>query len=125
VRESQIKAVEILSEGSTIPLARYELGNAVWAECFLRKRISQSEGEKMLQTIFGILHAMEITILEGEEEGIAVLKEACKLNLTYYDAAYIYEAIKTNKVLATDDKKLAKAAEKMGLKTLSTSTFSK
>lgn len=124
-REFRSKAIDMLLEGSTISLVHYELGNAVWRECFLLKKINQSEAEKLLQTMFALLHTMDVAVLEDETEGMAVLKDACELNLTYYDASYISEAIKTNRVLVTDDRKLAKAAEKAGLKTLTTEAFSR
>jgi predicted nucleic acid-binding protein len=125
VRELRGKALDALLEGSTISLARYELGNALWRECFLLKRISQDEAEKLLRTMFAILHAMDVKVLENEDEGSTVLNQACKLNVTYYDAAYISEARKSSKVLVTDDGKLAKVAEKMGLKILTSGTLSR
>ena len=42
---------------------------------------------------------------------------AIKLGITYYDASYLAEAIRTGGVLVTDDEKLSKAAESIGLKT--------
>ena len=125
VKEFRAKAVDMLLEGSTISLVRYELGNAVWRECFLLKKISQGEAEKLLEAMFAILHAMDVAVLEDEDEGTTVLREACRFNITYYDAAYVSEAIKSNKVLVTDDRKLAKAAEKAGLKVLTTDSLSK
>ena len=125
VREFRGKALDTLLESSTISLARYELGNALWRECFLLKRIRQDEAERLLRTMFAILHAMNVKILEDEDEGSTVLNQAGKLNVTYYDAAYVSEAFKSNKVLVTDDRKLAKAAEKTGLKTLTSRTLSK
>jgi predicted nucleic acid-binding protein len=124
VRELRGKALDTLLEGSTISLARYELGNALWRECFLLKRISQDEAERLLRTMFAILHAMDVKVLEDENEGSTVLNQACKLNVTFYDAAYVSEACKSNKVLITDDRKLAKVAEKTGLKTLTSKTLS-
>lgn len=125
VKDLRGRAVDILSEGSTISLVRYELGNAVWRECFLLKKIRQEEAEKLLQTMFAILHTMDVAVLDAENDGDAVLKEACRLNLTFYDAAYVSEAIKSNRILVTDDRKLAKAAEKAGLKILTANAFSK
>jgi len=124
-KEFRGRAVDVLLEGSTISLVRYELGNAVWRECFLLKRITQDEAEKLLQTMFAILHAMDMAVLEDEDDGNKVLREACNLGITYYDAAYVFEAIKSDRVLVTEDKKLAKAAEKTGLKTLPTNALSK
>jgi predicted nucleic acid-binding protein len=118
VREDPNDALDILSEGSTIHLAYYELGNALWRECFLLKRISMEEAEKSLCFMYEILKRMQITSLDIDT-GRLVLDAAGKFNLTFYDAAYLTEAKKSNQPLVTDDKKLARAAENIGIKTLS------
>jgi predicted nucleic acid-binding protein len=123
IRELRGEALDKLLEGSTISLAYYELGNALWRECFLLKRISQKEAENLLRAMFAILQAMDVVLLENEDDGSVVLDKACKFNLTYYDSAYVAEACKSKKVLVTDDKKLAKAAENAGLKTLTSRTL--
>ncbi len=123
VRELRGDAPDKLLEGSTISLAYYELGNALWRECFLLKRISQEEAENLLRTMYAILQAMDVVLLENEDVGSAVLGKACKFNITYYDSAYVTEAHKSKKILVTDDKKLAKAAENAGLKTLTSKAF--
>lgn len=40
VRELGEKALDLFREGSTISLAYYEIGNALWRWCFLIKRIA-------------------------------------------------------------------------------------
>jgi predicted nucleic acid-binding protein len=122
VREYPDDALDILSAGSTIHLAYYELGNALWRECFLLKRISAQEAEKSLCFMYEILERMQISPIDVDTGG-SVLDAACKCNLTFYDSAYLTEAKKSNKPLVTDDKKLAKAAENFGLKTLSSMTI--
>lgn len=118
VRELRSEAPDKLADGSTIPLAYYELGNALWRESFLLKNITQEEAEISLRAMFRILEAMNVVLLENENEGKAVLCNACEFGLTFYDSAYVAEALKSNKMLVTDDKKLAKAAEQAGVKTL-------
>jgi predicted nucleic acid-binding protein len=118
VRELRGEAPEKLAEGSTISLTYYELGNALWRECFLLKRISREEAEKSLRAMFGIVQAMDVILLEDEDEGSAVLNRACEQKITYYDSAYVAEAFRSKRILVTDDKKLAEAAEELGLKTL-------
>ena len=118
VREDPNDAVDILSVGSTIHLAYYELGNALWRECFLLKRISKEEAERSLCFIYEILQRMQITSLDIDT-GRLVLDAAGKFNLTFYDSAYLTEAKKSNTPLVTDDKKLARAAENIGIKTFS------
>ena len=122
VRELRGDAPDKLLEGSTISLAYYEVGNALWRECFLLKRISQKEAENLLRTMYAILQSMEVAPLEKEDEGNAVLDTAGRFNITFYDSAYLDEAHKSKKTLVTDDKKLAKAAENAGVKTLTSRT---
>jgi predicted nucleic acid-binding protein len=123
VRELRGKAPDKLLEGSTISLAYYELGNALWRECFLLKRIRQEEAEKLLRAMFAILQAMDVVLLENEDEGNAVLCRACEYSLTFYDSAYVAEAYKSQKILVTDDEKLAKAAKSAGVETLTSKTL--
>jgi predicted nucleic acid-binding protein len=123
IRELRGDAPDKLLAGSTISLAYYELGNALWRECFLLKRISWEEAENLLRTMYTILQSMDVAPLEKEDEGNAVLNTACKFSVTFYDSAYLTEARKSKKTLVTDDKKLAKAAENAGVKTLTSRTF--
>jgi predicted nucleic acid-binding protein len=118
IRELRGAALDKLAEGSTISLAYYELGNALWRECFLLKRISQKEAESSLRAMFKILGVMDVGLLENDEEGKAVLCNACEFGLTFYDSAYVAQELKSKQILVTDDKKLAQAAEKAGVKTL-------
>jgi predicted nucleic acid-binding protein len=122
IRECPQKALDILIEGATISLAYYELGNALWREAHLIKKISIEEAEKSLNLMYAMLVRMQVFEVEGEQ-GIEILQTAHKCNLTFYDSAYLVGAKKTGKILVTDDKKLAKAAEILGLGTLSSNTL--
>ena len=118
IRECPEKAMDTLMESTTISLAYYELGNALWREAHLLKRISIEEAEKSLSLMYAILmrmHAEEVDCDQGTE----ILQTAHKCNLTFYDSAYLAEAKKNSKILVTDDTKLAKAAETLGVETLS------
>ena len=117
IRDLPPGAVEKLVDGATIYLAHYELGNALWKECLLLKRISIQEAKESLDFMYSILERMQVSSL-CNESGIEILDTAYKFNLTFYDAAYLMEAKKSDKTLVTDDKKLAKAAEQVGVKTL-------
>jgi predicted nucleic acid-binding protein len=121
IRELPDDSLDKLIEGATIYLAYYELGNALWREAFLLKRISREEAEKSLSFMYAILDRMHVVSLDNNA-GSAVLDTAYKFHLTFYDSAYLTEAKKSNKILVTDDKKLAKAAEDFGVKTLSSTT---
>ena len=122
IRECPEKALDILMEGATISLAYYELGNALWREAHLLKRISIEEAEKSLSLMYAILVRMQVEKVDGKQ-GIEILQTAHKCNLTFYDSAYLVEAKKTSKILVTDDNKLAKAAETLAVQTLSSNTL--
>jgi predicted nucleic acid-binding protein len=124
IREYPADAAGRLIESSTIQLAYYELGNALWRECFLLQRITKEEAETALSFMYTILDRMHAVSLD-DEAGRAVLDTAYKFKLTFYDSAYLIQAKGSNGVLVTDDKKLAKAAENMGVKTLSSSESAK
>jgi predicted nucleic acid-binding protein len=122
IRDCPEKAMDMLMEGTTISLAYYELGNALWREAHLLKRISIEEAKKSLSLMYAMLVRMQLVEVEGEQ-GIEILQTAHKCNLTFYDSAYLVEAKKTSKILLTDDNKLAKAAEILGVETLSSNTL--
>ncbi|MFQ6074808.1 MAG: type II toxin-antitoxin system VapC family toxin [Candidatus Bathyarchaeia archaeon] len=123
VRELRGEAPDLFREGSTVSLAYYEIGNALWRECFLLRRIAPEEASQLLISLFAMLRTMEVAALEDEDLGNAILDLAGRLNITYYDAAYLTEAQRTNKALVTDDEKLAEAAERIGIKTLTSKTI--
>jgi predicted nucleic acid-binding protein len=122
IRETPEKAVDKLMEGLTIGLAYYELGNALWRESRLLKRISIEEAQKSLSLMYAMLARMEVADIEAIA-GDQILETANKLGLTFYDSAYLVEACKRNAVLVTDDNKLAKAAENLGVPTISSDTL--
>lgn len=122
IRELPENATNKLIEGSTISLAYYELGNALWRESFLLKRINIEEARKSLSLMYAILERMQVASLDSIM-GDKVLKTAHKFNLTFYDSAYLTEAKESGKILVTDDNKLTKTAENIGIKTISTKTL--
>jgi len=101
-------------------LAYYEVGNAVWRWCFLLNQIARSEAVKLLKSIFEMLRVMDVVELDDEQWGSVILDMAGRLNITYYDAAYLAEAKRSGRVLVTDDEKLAKAAEIENIETVTT-----
>ena len=50
-------------------------------------------------------------------------KRGRESHLTFYEAAYLVEAKKSGKTFVTDDNKLAKAAENLGIKVLPSNAF--
>ena len=122
IKETPDTALDKLAEGSTIYLAYYELGNALWRESLLLKRISIAEAQESLALIYSMLEHLEVATLSGET-GSEILETAHKFNLTFYDSAYLVEAKKSSRVLVTDDAKLAKTAKSMDVETTSSNTL--
>ena len=117
IRETPDKALDKLMEGATISLAYYELGNALWRESHLLKRISIDEAQKSLSLMYSMLSRVNVTDVSAEE-GNKILETAHEFNLTFYDSAYLVVANKNSTILVTDDGKLAKAAENLGVNTI-------
>jgi len=72
----------------TIGLAVYELGNAVWKECFIHKTITKTQAEEIIDTLSQLLELM--IILPIVKPTKAIMSRALDLGITYYDASYVY-----------------------------------
>ena len=121
VKEFGEKAIEILPEGSTVSLAFYEVGNAIWKESSLFGRIAEGEALEILRTVFAIIERMNVIDLSGDGDlGVKALALAGRFNLTFYDAVYLAAAQKYGGILVTEDERLKKAAEKTKIKTKKT-----
>ena len=108
-------AVEVLAGNFTLDLTRYELGNILWKEYTLNKRISREESKKLVKIIKDVLDLLEtLTISCNEEE---ILSIADGLKITFYDASYVYHAKKNKIPLVTEDLELMNKA-KPQIKTL-------
>jgi predicted nucleic acid-binding protein len=103
------KRLDKLLDAWTINLAYYELGNAVWKQVNVHKKITKTEAEKVLDSL---AEAFKRLKKPKNEDALETLKIATEENLTYYDASYIQAAIKNGFTLVTDDEKLLKKAKK-------------
>jgi len=124
-RELGEEVLDVVKGNSTTSLAHYEIGNALWKECNLLRRLSVDEAAKALKFTISLLKFMEVIHVKDVDLSVRTLSDACKLNITYYDAAYLSVAEDLGKVLVTDDEKLATAAKEIGVKTLSNRSFLK
>lgn len=118
-RELGERVLDVVGGNSTASLAYYEAGNAIWKECNLLRRLGVDEAAKALEFTISLLSFMEVIQIKNKKLGVRTLSNACKLNITYYDAAYLSVAEDLGKVLVTDDEKLATAAKEIGVETLS------
>jgi predicted nucleic acid-binding protein len=96
--------IEKLLQGYKLDLSRYELGNALWKEHLLLKKITKEQLKNLIKIIKDTLNLMQTLKIECHEEKI--LETASKLNLTFYDASYAYLAKTKNLTLITQDKTL-------------------
>jgi len=115
-------AVPILTEGSTLSLAPYEIGNALRTEAYIRRATTPEKAERALTDIMLLLGLTEI-IHPDPREAAETLRIAGMNSLTFYDASYLHTAMKGYS-LATEDAKLAEVAKREGIPTLTASQLS-
>ncbi len=107
------KTVKVAGE-STLELARYELGNAIPEEHRIFKTLTLDEAEKLAGKVSSLLDNMSIIHFSNQVE---VLKVATETDTTIYDASYLYASMETGLILSTEDERLRKAANKLGIRT--------
>ena len=97
----------------TVEIARYEIGNTLWKHTSLLGSYSIEESAEMIQLFMDIFYVMRFLQLEGHEKG--VLELASELKIPYYDASYIYFALKRELSLVTEDAQMAEKGREVGL----------
>jgi len=102
------KKTEKLLDGWTINLAIYELGNAVWKQVKVYRRITVDEANLLLDSLTEVFKRLR---KPSSENPLKTLEIAVKEDLTYYDASYISAAVENNLTLVTDDEKLYNAGK--------------
>jgi len=103
------RKIDKLLEGSTLDLALYEVGNAVWRQVHIHRTITIDEGNTVLDTVTEVIKRLEKIEAENPLE---ILRIAVEEDLTYYDASYLHTAIGNSLTLVIDDQKLYTAAKK-------------
>ena len=84
-------------------LAFYELGNAVWKQARIHRRITLEEAYLILDSLTEVFRRLR---KPEDEDPLRTLEMAVREGLTYYDAAYISAAIEKGLILVTDDERL-------------------
>jgi predicted nucleic acid-binding protein len=102
-------------------IAAYELGNAVWKDLNLFKKLTLEEAELLLTVFHQTLLRIRIEPQLDISERLEVLRNAAVQGISYYDSCYLTSAIRLKATLVTEDKKLRKAARERGIPTSSTS----
>ena len=103
------RKAEKLMDGWTLNLAIYELGNAVWKQVKIHKKITVEEANLVLDSLTEVFRRLR---KPATENTLKTLEIAVKEDLTYYDASYISAALENDLTLVTDDDKLYRAGKK-------------
>lgn len=118
LRRLRENAVKVLEGKATLDLARYELGNIIWKECVLKKRINLEEALNRAENLAEILKLLKIEKIESEVDFREVMKLATTLKLTFYDASYLHVAKYRKLTLVTEDRELYKKAKHANIKSI-------
>ncbi len=108
VRRLGEESLEPLRGNCILTLTVYEVGNALWRETSLLKRLKAGEAEEIMRAVTALTKFMEVI---GPEDPAEILRASNEIRLTFYDAAYVVAALRENLTLVTDDEKLAAKIE--------------
>lgn len=98
-----------LLDASTIELAAYELGNAIWKQVSLQRSLTIHEGRTLLNDLRQIVDRMAKIAVNSSTQALEI---AVDNRLTYYDASYVQAAIESRTAMVTDDDRLYKVGRK-------------
>jgi predicted nucleic acid-binding protein len=114
---ARIDRMPVLDGLYTVEIARYEIGNTLRKHTSLHGDFSPEESAEMMLLFTDAFTVMHFLQLKGHENG--VLKLASELKVPYYDASYLYFAVKHELSLVTEDDQMAKTGREAGLNCLS------
>jgi predicted nucleic acid-binding protein len=100
----QPESIRKTAKNYTTELARYELGNIIWKEYSLFRRINGGRRDELIDLTSDVLRNMQVLKINGRERNVLAL--ASSLKLSFYDAAYVYCAKAMNLRFVTEDKRL-------------------
>ena len=105
VDKIDLKKIHILT------LTFYEIGNVIWKEYYIHKKVKDPITLSMLfHKLMRKLNVVEDPPLEG------VMRIAVERGLTYYDASYAYVAESLGIILVSNDKELIRKTNAISLK---------
>ena len=110
---ARIDRIPVLDGLYTVEIARYEIGNTLWKHTSLHGDFTPEESAEMMLLFMDAFTVMCFLQLKGHEKG--VLELASELKIPYYDASYIYFAVKHELSLVTEDTQMAKTGREIGL----------
>lgn len=100
---------------STTAIAAYELGNAVWKDLHLFKKLREEEARLLLTAFHETLLRLRVEPQTELEERLKILENASRYNLSYYDSSYLTAAIRLEATLVTEDASLKRASGECGV----------
>jgi len=109
VRRLGEESLKILEENYILTLTIYEVGNALWRETRLLRRLTIDEAEEVMRAIITLIKFMQVI---GPQDPIEVLRISNEIEITFYDAAYVVTALRRGLILVTDDRRLAARIER-------------
>ncbi len=93
------KAVNALRNQYTVDLAYYEIGNYLWKI----DKLTSINIESLLKAFNNVISLMNVISIGLNSDAINLAR---RMNITYYDATYVYLTLKLNAKLVTEDKEL-------------------
>lgn len=112
IKKANVQAtIECLQDSMILDLTCYEVGNAIWKESVLTKRLTPNEAAatgKAAQTILSRTEQLPIQTEAFQK----ILEIAKNETLSFYDSSYIYFAKEKELTLVTEDKELKTKAQK-------------
>ena len=109
VRRLGEESLKILEENYILTLTIYEIGNALWRETRLLRRLTIDEAEEVMRAIITLIKFMQVI---EPQDPIEVLRISNEIETTFYDAAYVVTALRGGLILVTDDRRLAARIER-------------
>jgi len=109
VRRLGEESLKILEENYILTLTIYEVGNALWRETRLLRRLAIDEAEEIMRAIITLIKFMQVI---EPQDPIEVLRVSNEIETTFYDAAYVVTALRRGLILVTDDRRLAARIER-------------
>ncbi len=107
IRAAKEGRMRRLAGESTIPLARFEVGNAIWKDVRLRGLYSAEDGARLLEVLLGLVDLMDVV----EPDYALALRLAVERGMTFYDASYVAAAVQRGTRLVTEDVELRRRVE--------------
>ena len=86
-------AIKYIKGNFILSLTPYEIGNALWKEALLLRRISVDDALSLLKDIRKIYDILDMIMPKNQ---FITLKVALLMKITYYDSAYIIAAAENN-----------------------------